>query len=116
VRNTGQRDGDEVVQIYTRDPSASLTRPVLELKAFARVHIAAGASRTLTFTVHAGQLGFYDRDLRYIVESGEIEVHVGTSSANARHIDSVHIDAGATGSTPAAKRFDADVEIHDVTR
>jgi len=116
VRNTGQRDGDEVVQIYTRDPSASLTRPVLELKAFARVHVAAGASRTVTFTVHAGQLGFYDRDLRYIVESGEIEVHVGTSSANARHIDSVHIDAGATGSTPVAKRFDADVEIHDVTR
>ena len=63
VTNTGSRDGDEVVQLYTRDPQASLTRPVLELKAFARVSVPVGEHRTVTFTVHAGQLGFYDRQL-----------------------------------------------------
>jgi beta-glucosidase len=79
--NTGQRAGSEVIQLYTRDPRAALTRPVLELKAFHRVQLVAGEEREIRFTVPVDQLGFRDRDLRYVVEPGEIEIHVGTSAA-----------------------------------
>jgi beta-glucosidase len=80
VANTGRRDGEEVVQLYVRDPHASLTRPVLELKSFKRVAVAAGGRRRVTFEVPATQLGFYDRSLRYVLEPGAIDVFVGTSS------------------------------------
>ena len=82
VANTGDRAGDEVVQLYVRDPVASVTRPVLELKSFVRVGLAAGESRTVTFETPVGQLGFYDRGLRYTVEPGRIDVLVGTSAAD----------------------------------
>ena len=58
VTNTGDRDGDEVVQLYVRDPRASVTRPVLELKGFVRVALDAGQSRRITFSTPVGQLGF----------------------------------------------------------
>ncbi len=64
VTNTGDRDGDEVIQLYVRDPIATVTRPVLELKGFVRVRLAAGESRTVTFETPLGQVGFYDRDAR----------------------------------------------------
>ena len=110
VTNTGSLDGDEVVQLYTRDPQASVTRPVLELKAFARVSVPMGEHRTVTFTVHAGQLGFYDRQLRYVVEPGEIEVHIGTSVTQLDHIGTVTISTG-NGALEIDKVFDADVRI-----
>ena len=110
VANTGSRDGDEVVQLYTRDPRASLTRPVLELKAFARVSVGVGEQRTVTFTVHAGQLGFYDRTLEYVLEPGDIEVHVGTSVAELRHAGTFTI-ATSNGALEVDKVFDATVEI-----
>src|SRR5439155_22641084 len=77
VTNTGGRDGDEVVQLFTRDPVASVTRPVLELKAFRRVALAAGESARLVFTVPADMLSFTGIDGRRIVEPGAIEVMVG---------------------------------------
>jgi beta-glucosidase len=110
VTNTGERAGDEVVQLYIHDPQASLTRPVLELKAFRRVELAAGASCTLTFTVPAGQLGFYDRDLVYVVEPGEIEVFAGTSSTDLVPVGTVTIVADPSGA-PAEKAFDGSVTI-----
>ncbi len=111
VANTGSRDGAEVVQLYTRDPRASVTRPVLELKAFARVSVGAGEQRTATFTVHAGQLGFYDRQLRYVLEPGEIEVHIGTSVTELRHAGTFTITTG-DGALEVDKVFDAPVTIH----
>jgi beta-xylosidase len=110
VTNTGSCDGDEVVQVYTRDPRASVTRPVLELKAFARVAVSAGAQRTVTFTVHAAQLGFYDRQLRYVLEPGEIEVHVGSSVAELHHAGTFTIDT-SNGAVEVDKVFDAQVRI-----
>jgi beta-glucosidase len=110
VTNTGPRDGDEVVQLYTRDPQASLTRPVLELKAFARVSVPAGEHRTVTFTVHAAQLGFYDRQLRYVLEPGEIEVHIGTSVAELHHAGTFTI-ATSDGAVEVDKVFDPQVRI-----
>lgn len=80
VDNVGDVAGEEVVQVYVHDLQASVTRPVLELKSFARVAVDPGASRTVQFDIPIGQLGFYDRDLEYVVEPGEVEILVGTSA------------------------------------
>ncbi|WP_432929413.1 glycoside hydrolase family 3 N-terminal domain-containing protein [Microbispora sp. CA-135349] len=80
VANTGDRAGEEVVQLYIRDPQATVTRPVLELKGFARVPAGPGQRIALRFHLPTGQLGFYDRNMDYIVEAGHIEVYVGFSS------------------------------------
>ncbi|MFO7292442.1 MAG: glycoside hydrolase family 3 N-terminal domain-containing protein [Actinomycetes bacterium] len=82
IRNVGDRDGEEVVQVYVRDVEASLTRPVSELKAFARVAVPAGGIREVAFTLPTGQLGFHDRRLDYVVEPGVFEVYVGRSAAD----------------------------------
>jgi beta-glucosidase len=110
ITNTGDRPGDEVVQLYVRDPVASVTRPVLELKAFARVGLVPGESRTLTFETPVGQLGFYDRQLAYTVEPGRIDVFVGTSSAGLTEVGSVTITADPDG-RPPDKSFDGSVTI-----
>jgi beta-glucosidase len=110
VTNTGERDGDEVVQLYIRDPVASVTRPVLELKAFARVEVPAGVSRQITFRLPVGQLGFYDRDLRYVVEPGEIEVMVGTSSQDLIQAGTFTVIPDPMGPAPV-KRFQGSVSL-----
>jgi beta-glucosidase len=94
VTNVGDRSGDEVVQLYVRDPEASLTRPVLELKSFARVELAPGESTTLTFDVPVGQLGFHDRSRRYTVEPGIFELFVGTASDALVDAGAVTVEAG----------------------
>ncbi len=110
VTNTGSREGDEVVQLYVSDPSASVTRPVLELKSFARVHLPAGASCRVNFQVPVGQLGFYDRDLEYVVEPGSIDVLIGTSSTDLALAGSVSVVPDPTG-RPVVKRFDGTTEV-----
>ena len=91
VRNTGDVAGDEVVQLYTRDPVASVTRPVLELQAFARVSLDPGADATIDFDVAVADLGFHDRGGRYVVEPGEIEVLVGTSATDLMAVGTVTV-------------------------
>ncbi|WP_062466917.1 beta-glucosidase family protein [Demequina maris] len=78
VRNTGDRDGDEVVQVYAHQRRASLTRPVAQLVGFARVPLAAGESRRVTLDIPAARLAFSGRDLVRTVEPGEVELWVGT--------------------------------------
>lgn len=80
IKNIGNYDGDEVIQLYTHDTAASVTRPVKELKGFKRVSLKPGESKRITFNVETAQLGFYGRDINYIVEPGEIEVMLGVSS------------------------------------
>jgi beta-glucosidase len=82
VRNTGNRAGDEVVQLYLHDVVAQVTRPVRQLVGFARVHLQPGEAADVRFSVHADRTAFTGRDLRRIVEPGEIEVLAGTSSAD----------------------------------
>jgi len=82
VTNTGEVAGDEVVQVYIRDSEASVTRPILELKAFARLTLEPGESKLVRFDIPVGQLGFYDHRLDYVVEDGEIEVFVGRSASD----------------------------------
>lgn len=107
VHNTGGRDGDEVVQLYTRDPQARITRPMLELKAFARVAVPAGASRRVRFTVPVAELGYVDvvdGRPQYVVEAGEIEVFVGPASDRLEPVGSFHIDTGDTPVVAVADR------------
>ncbi len=82
VRNTGTRDGEEVVQLYLHDVLAQVTRPVKQLAGFARVALAAGASSDVTFHLHADRTAFTGRDLRRIVEPGDVDVLVGTSATD----------------------------------
>jgi beta-glucosidase len=80
LENVGKYAGDEVVQLYIRRMSASVTRPVRELKGFARVSLRPGEKRSVEFTLGPQQLAFYDRDMRFVVEPGSYRVFVGTSS------------------------------------
>src|SRR6185503_17723610 len=80
VRNTGLRAGDEVVQLYLRDVAATVTRPVKELKGFQRVTLQPGETKRVEFEIGAPQLGFWNRDMRFVVEPGEFKVMVGSNS------------------------------------
>jgi beta-glucosidase len=82
VRNSGARAGEEVVQLYLHDVLAQVTRPVKQLTGFARVRLEPGASTEVRFHVHADRTAFTSRDLRRIVEPGDLEVLVGTSAAD----------------------------------
>jgi beta-glucosidase len=95
LSNTGDRAGAEIAQLYVRDPVASITRPVLELKGFARVDLDPGERRLLTFAVPADLLSFTGVDGRRIVEPGLIRLNVGASSADIRLEGNVHL-TGAT--------------------
>jgi beta-glucosidase len=80
VENAGRRAGDEVVQLYIRDVAASMTRPVKELKGFQRVTLRPGEKRSVEFTLGPDSLGFYNREMKFVVEPGEFRVMVGSSS------------------------------------
>jgi beta-glucosidase len=84
VTNTGERVGDEIVQLYLHDSVASLTRPVKELKGFKRISLKAKESAVVTFSLAVNQLGFYNRDMKYVVEPGKFDVMIGSSSQDIR--------------------------------
>ena len=75
---------DEVVQLYVHDAQSGITRPVKELKGFKRITLRPGEQRTVAFTLAVTQLGFYGRDMKFVVEPGTIEVMVGSSSDDIR--------------------------------
>ena len=80
VTNTGDRAGDEVVQLYLRDDVASITRPVKELRGFRRISLEPRQSATVAFTLAADDLAFHDATMRRVVEPGTFTVYIGTSS------------------------------------
>lgn len=84
LTNVGPLRGDEVVQLYLHDREARVTRPVHELAGFKRVTIDPDMTCTLTFTVDMRQLGFIDRDRRFVVEPGHIDVMIGSSSDDVK--------------------------------
>jgi beta-glucosidase len=80
LTNAGDREGDEVAQLYVRDLVGSLTRPVKELKGFRRVRLRAGETKAVTFELPVDSLGFHDRRMRYVVEPGAFRLWVGGDS------------------------------------
>ena len=80
VTNTGDMDGDEVVQLYIRDKVSSVTRPVKELKGYKRVHIKVGETKNVIFEITPESLAFYDIDMNYVVEPGSFNIMTGSSS------------------------------------
>jgi beta-glucosidase len=83
VRNTGDRAGDEVVQLYLHDPVASISQPVRRLRGYRRVSLTPGQRSTVTFRLTPQDVGFYDNNANFVVERGQIEVYVGNSSSAA---------------------------------
>ena len=104
VKNTGDRAGDEVVQLYLRDSVASVAEPVKSLKAFRRVTLQPAETRTVAFRIGADAFSLYDRRMRKVVEPGMFTVFVGTNSDD---VASTHVQI--TGDTlvlaPATPRF-----------
>jgi beta-glucosidase len=81
IENVGSRAGKEVVQVYVRDPVASRSRPVRQLKAFRKVALAPGESRVVEFAIPARNLGFHQPNGDYVVEPGGVQVWAGGSAA-----------------------------------
>ncbi len=85
VTNTGSRAGDEVAQLYLHESDTPLLQPVKKLEGFARVALDPGQSRTVTFTLNASNLGYYDNSGRFVVSPGPFDVYVGDSSMGGQH-------------------------------
>jgi beta-glucosidase len=83
LTNTGVRAGTEVVQMYIRDRVSSVTRPVKEMKGFVKMSLGAGESAAVALAITPDSLAFYDIDMNNVVEAGEFEIMVGTSSRTA---------------------------------
>ena len=84
LKNTGQRDGETVVQLYLRDVTASMSRPVKSLKNFEKVMLKAGEQKVVQFTLSEDDLKFYNADLKYVAEPGEFDVQIGLDSQNVQ--------------------------------
>ena len=91
VTNAGQRDGQEIVELYARQPVASRSRPVRRLKGFAKISLKAGETQRVTIALPASSLGFHDDKGRYAVEPGEFQLFVGGDS-RAELTTSFHVD------------------------
>jgi beta-glucosidase len=84
VKNTGTREGDEVVQLYTHDIVSSVTTYEKVLRGFERVHLKAGETKTLSFRLTPEDLALWDRKMRFVVEPGMFKVMVGAASEDIR--------------------------------
>ena len=84
VKNTGEREGMETVQLYIRDLFSSVTRPVLELKGYKKVNVAPGETKRVTFSLALDDFAFYDREMKYKAEEGEFNILVGNAANLAK--------------------------------
>ena len=84
LKNSGSKDGSEVVQLYTRDMVGSITRPVKELKGFKKIFLKAGESKTVSFSISAQDLKFYNSDLKFVAEPGDFKVFIGGNSRDVK--------------------------------
>jgi beta-glucosidase len=84
VTNAGPRDGDEVVQVYLRDMFGRITRPILEMRQFQRVHVKAGASAKVSFTLAYDDFAYLDEKMKLFLEPGDFKIMLGASSADMR--------------------------------
>ena len=84
IKNSGERNGKEVVQVYINDKVSSVTTPIKVLKEFKKVEISASESITVKFNIPISELGLWDKNMNYIIEPGEFEIMVGSSSDDIR--------------------------------
>lgn len=84
VTNTGNRDGEEIVQLYLRDVYRTVTPPVKELKGYQRVALKAGETKTVTFDIDVEMLKFYNSELKHVAEPGEFRVMIGGNSRDVK--------------------------------
>lgn len=104
VRNTGERSGTDLVQLYARDVYASVTRPVAQLLGYARVELAAGEEAQVRFEVPAARLAFTGRSGDRIVEPGDVELWVGPDCASKETTSSLTLVGPVTAVTAASER------------
>jgi beta-glucosidase len=102
VTNTGEYEADEVVQLYMRDPVSFVARPQLELRGYRRISLSPGERLTVHFHLTAAQSAVFERPGAWRIEAGELQFHVGASSADLRASASVHVDASGTSDVPAS--------------
>lgn len=81
ITNTGDCDGDEIVQLYIYDVAAGCARPVKELKRFWKLHLSPGQSETIYFSIPVSELGYYNRKLEYVTEPGDFQIFTGPDSS-----------------------------------
>ena len=84
VTNSGQRDGDEIVQLYINDPVCSISRPVKELKGFRRIHLKAGESKRISFPITRDMLSYYNAEGERIFEPGDFNIMIGPNSRDTK--------------------------------
>ena len=102
VTNTGRRAGEEVVQLYIRDPLASVSRPVQQLRGFRRVALAPGETRLVSFTLSAEHVALWGMRGRWQIEPGTIELMIGGASDAIKARGELSIEGSATGSRSPA--------------
>jgi len=128
VRNTGERDAAEIVQLYGRDPVASVTRPVAQLLGYARVELAAGAAQRVRFEVPVARFAFSDRRMKRVVEPGDVQVWAAShaeASAATPGVDQTtggaisnakaRADRILPGSATVAATISITGDVHEVT-
>ena len=84
VKNTGEREGMETVQLYIRDLFSSVTRPVLELKGYKKVNVFPGQTKRVSFSLELDDFAFYDREMKYKAEEGNFNILVGNSANSSK--------------------------------
>jgi len=92
VKNTGQRGGDEVVQLYVRHLDSSVPRPLKELKDFTRIHLLPQEEKTVKFSLPASRFGYWNAETdRWVVEKDRVEIMIGGSSTDARLTKTIRV-------------------------
>ncbi|WP_246849978.1 beta-glucosidase BglX [Rufibacter roseolus] len=100
VQNTGNYDGEEVVQLYVQDLVGTVSRPVKELKNFRKVFLKKGETQTVTFTLTENDLKFYDINMKYVAEPGDFMVYVGSNSRDVKSAPFTLTASGASAGNP----------------
>ena len=111
LKNVGSVAADEVVQLYVHDREATITRPVQELAGFCRIRLKPGETRTVSFALKISQLGFHNVDMQFVVEPGNVDVMLGSSSEDIRLRGEFEI-TGSVLKVDGARAFTSEVTCH----
>jgi len=116
VKNTGNYDGKEIIQLYVRDMESTVYRPDKELKGFEKIHLSKGEEREVSFTLDSNSFSYYDTEsAQWQIESGDFEILIGASSRDIRLNETVNVSSPFI---PTAKEVDkvyAEMEdIHNI--